>query len=273
MQRLYQSLSDESSCLLLLEQEHWIKTVKKRDLIRRELGVLWGFITASDTFHITDESKHLSAFNMWGTQKKNDPVSYTQPCKLKISLSLSPVLESWLDHSGELEPPDPLSRLPQLKQRIRRLLRDLCTVRRLSVWRWHFWLPKLWPLALRVTASKRRLTDEASRRGRHFESGGHSRRTAPPLVDRRCAATRRGWRHFFINSPLKAPEHFPNHLQQDSIRCPTTWWRQVWLLIDWFELVFFDKLPSSMWSGHSVCLFECLGNIRDWTDRKLSTEC
>ncbi|XP_060931201.1 PHD finger protein 20-like [Limanda limanda] len=45
------------------------------------------------------------------------------------------VLESWLDHSGELEPPDPLSRLPQLKQRMRRLLRDLCTVRRLSVCR------------------------------------------------------------------------------------------------------------------------------------------
>ncbi|XP_029993844.1 PHD finger protein 20-like [Sphaeramia orbicularis] len=45
------------------------------------------------------------------------------------------VLESWLDHSGELQPPDPLSRLPQLKQRIRRLLCDLCTVRRLSVCR------------------------------------------------------------------------------------------------------------------------------------------
>ncbi|XP_049438126.1 PHD finger protein 20-like isoform X2 [Epinephelus fuscoguttatus] len=45
------------------------------------------------------------------------------------------VLESWLDHSGELEPPDPLSRLPQLKQRIRRLLCDLCTVRHLAVWR------------------------------------------------------------------------------------------------------------------------------------------
>uniref|UniRef100_A0A3Q3K5V4 C2H2-type domain-containing protein n=2 Tax=Monopterus albus TaxID=43700 RepID=A0A3Q3K5V4_MONAL len=43
------------------------------------------------------------------------------------------VLESWLDYSGDLEPPDPLSRLPQLKQRIRRLLRDLCTVRHLSV--------------------------------------------------------------------------------------------------------------------------------------------
>ncbi|KAK2850903.1 hypothetical protein Q5P01_007179 [Channa striata] len=43
------------------------------------------------------------------------------------------VLESWLDHSGELEPPDPLSRLPQLKQRIRRLLCDLCIVRHLPV--------------------------------------------------------------------------------------------------------------------------------------------
>lgn len=49
--------------------------------------------------------------------------------------SVSAVLESWLDHSGELEPPDPLSRLPQLKQRIRWLLHDLCTIRRLSFWR------------------------------------------------------------------------------------------------------------------------------------------
>ncbi|XP_013884837.1 PHD finger protein 20 [Austrofundulus limnaeus] len=45
------------------------------------------------------------------------------------------VLESWLDHTGELEPPDPLSRLPQLKQRIRRLLSDLCVVRRLALCR------------------------------------------------------------------------------------------------------------------------------------------
>ncbi|KAM9856192.1 PHD finger protein 20-like isoform 2-T2 [Aulostomus maculatus] len=45
------------------------------------------------------------------------------------------VLESWLDQSGELEPPDPLSRLLRLKQRIRQLLGDLCTVRHLSVHR------------------------------------------------------------------------------------------------------------------------------------------
>ncbi|XP_024865554.1 PHD finger protein 20 isoform X2 [Kryptolebias marmoratus] len=46
------------------------------------------------------------------------------------------VLESWLDHSGELEPPDPLSRLPQLKQRIRRLLSDLCVSQHSSAPRW-----------------------------------------------------------------------------------------------------------------------------------------
>uniref|UniRef100_A0A1A8V455 PHD finger protein 20, b n=1 Tax=Nothobranchius furzeri TaxID=105023 RepID=A0A1A8V455_NOTFU len=45
------------------------------------------------------------------------------------------VLESWLDHSGELEPPDPLSRLSQLKQRIKGLLGDLCVVRRLAICR------------------------------------------------------------------------------------------------------------------------------------------
>ncbi|XP_060889930.1 PHD finger protein 20-like [Labrus mixtus] len=56
-------------------------------------------------------------------------------CRMDMIERELDVLESWLDHSGELEPPDPLSRLPQLKQRIRRLLRDLCTVRRLSVWR------------------------------------------------------------------------------------------------------------------------------------------
>lgn len=39
-------------------------------------------------------------------------------------------LESWMD---ELESADPLSHLPDLKQRIRRLLRDLSTVRQLSV--------------------------------------------------------------------------------------------------------------------------------------------
>ncbi|TRY54063.1 hypothetical protein DNTS_034493, partial [Danionella cerebrum] len=43
------------------------------------------------------------------------------------------VLESWLDFTGELEPPDPLARLPQLKHRIRQLLTDLGTVQQIAL--------------------------------------------------------------------------------------------------------------------------------------------
>ncbi|XP_046703282.1 PHD finger protein 20-like protein 1 isoform X2 [Silurus meridionalis] len=42
------------------------------------------------------------------------------------------VLESWLDFTGELEPPDPLARLPQLKWRIKQLLMDLGKVQQMS---------------------------------------------------------------------------------------------------------------------------------------------
>ncbi|KAL1021179.1 hypothetical protein UPYG_G00009830 [Umbra pygmaea] len=42
------------------------------------------------------------------------------------------VLESWLDYTGELEPPDPLTRLPQLKHSIRQMLADLGTVKQMS---------------------------------------------------------------------------------------------------------------------------------------------
>lgn len=42
------------------------------------------------------------------------------------------VLESWLDYTGELEPPEPLARLPQLKHRIKRLLTQLDKVQQIS---------------------------------------------------------------------------------------------------------------------------------------------
>ncbi|XP_030637330.1 PHD finger protein 20-like protein 1 [Chanos chanos] len=42
------------------------------------------------------------------------------------------VLESWLDFTGELEPPDPLARLPQLKCRIKQLLTDLGKIQQMS---------------------------------------------------------------------------------------------------------------------------------------------
>ncbi|KAM5280808.1 PHD finger protein 20-like protein 1 isoform 2-T2 [Ctenodactylus gundi] len=42
------------------------------------------------------------------------------------------VLESWLDFTGELEPPDPLARLPQLKRHIKQLLIDVGKVQQIA---------------------------------------------------------------------------------------------------------------------------------------------
>ncbi|XP_023652493.1 PHD finger protein 20-like isoform X3 [Paramormyrops kingsleyae] len=42
------------------------------------------------------------------------------------------VLESWLDYTGELEPPEPLARLPQLKRRIKQLLCELTKVQQIA---------------------------------------------------------------------------------------------------------------------------------------------
>ncbi|XP_075904069.1 PHD finger protein 20 isoform X4 [Nelusetta ayraudi] len=42
------------------------------------------------------------------------------------------VLESWLDYTGELEPPEPLARLPQLKRRMKRLLTQLDKVQQIA---------------------------------------------------------------------------------------------------------------------------------------------
>ncbi|KAM3841008.1 PHD finger protein 20-like protein 1 isoform 4-T4 [Vipera latastei] len=42
------------------------------------------------------------------------------------------VLESWLDFTGELQPPDPLARLPQLKRRIKQLLTDMGKVQQIA---------------------------------------------------------------------------------------------------------------------------------------------
>lgn len=47
---------------------------------------------------------------------------------------LSSVLESWMDYTGELEPPEPLSRLPQLKHRMKRLLTQLGKVQQISLY-------------------------------------------------------------------------------------------------------------------------------------------
>lgn len=44
------------------------------------------------------------------------------------------MLESWLDYTGELEPPEPLARLPQLKHRMKRLLTQLSKVQQIALY-------------------------------------------------------------------------------------------------------------------------------------------
>lgn len=51
-----------------------------------------------------------------------------------FSCLLSSVLESWMDYTGELEPPEPLSRLPQLKHRMKRLLSQLGKVQQIALY-------------------------------------------------------------------------------------------------------------------------------------------
>lgn len=53
--------------------------------------------------------------------------------------SFSTVLESWLDYTGELEPPEPLARLPQLKHRVKRLLTQLGKVQQIALYSSTWW--------------------------------------------------------------------------------------------------------------------------------------
>jgi hypothetical protein len=55
---------------------------------------------------------------------------FSVPFKLSSPFLL--VLESWLDFTGELEPPDPLARLPQLKRHLKQLLLDVGKVQQIA---------------------------------------------------------------------------------------------------------------------------------------------
>ncbi len=43
------------------------------------------------------------------------------------------VLENWLDYTGELEPPEPLDRLPELKHSIKQLLNEMGKVQQIAL--------------------------------------------------------------------------------------------------------------------------------------------
>ncbi|GCC19557.1 hypothetical protein chiPu_0018409 [Chiloscyllium punctatum] len=102
--------------------------------------------SSGDTSPETEREKESSELKEGGNEGPGDPQLQWQVNLLTHIESLQDevchrmdfiereldVLESWLDYSGELEPPDPLTRLPQLKHRMKQLLTDLGKVQQIA---------------------------------------------------------------------------------------------------------------------------------------------
>ncbi|XP_043566714.1 PHD finger protein 20b isoform X2 [Chiloscyllium plagiosum] len=102
--------------------------------------------SSGDTSPETEQEKESSELKEGGNEGPGDPQLQWQVNLLTHIESLQDevchrmdfiereldVLESWLDYSGELEPPDPLTRLPQLKHRMKQLLTDLGKVQQIA---------------------------------------------------------------------------------------------------------------------------------------------
>lgn len=117
-------------------------TIKSQDqIVEEKYRISWCFLTK---FLLLHKNHSLSVFSLFLKDKvKKEKFNFYGSCFSKsYSNQLLPfpsvVLESWLDFTGELEPPDPLARLPQLKRRIKQLLIDMGKVQQIatlcSVW-------------------------------------------------------------------------------------------------------------------------------------------
>lgn len=69
-------------------------------------------------------------------------------------LTFPTVLESWLDYTGELEPPEPLARLPQLKRRMKRLLTQLDKVQQIAQYSSTWWRQRVAATVLSMRCEK-----------------------------------------------------------------------------------------------------------------------
>ncbi|XP_074068151.1 PHD finger protein 20 isoform X3 [Macrotis lagotis] len=96
------ALSEEAPTLKLLEKD-------REGVVNAQLQ--WQFNLLTHVESLQDEVTH----RMDSIEKELD------------------VLESWLDYTGELEPPEPLARLPQLKHCIKQLLTDLGKVQQIAL--------------------------------------------------------------------------------------------------------------------------------------------
>lgn len=63
----------------------------------------------------------------------SDDELFAENCSSDRFFVFFAVLESWLDYTGELQPPEPLARLPQLKHCIKQLITDLGKVQQIAL--------------------------------------------------------------------------------------------------------------------------------------------
>ncbi|XP_028850567.1 PHD finger protein 20b isoform X2 [Denticeps clupeoides] len=112
----------------------WIKKQQSEDLERNGDSE----VKVEDSEQLISDPKRDSSLMLWQQCQLNllehvEAVQEEVTHRMDLIERELDVLESWLDYTGELEPPDPLARLPQLKHRMRQLLTDLGTVQQIAV--------------------------------------------------------------------------------------------------------------------------------------------
>ena len=133
------------------------------------------------------------------------------------------VLESWLDYTGELEPPEPLARLPQLKHRMKQLLSELGKVQQIALYSstWGCQRERFWP---QVTEATR---EEAAREDTWWPQGG---------VMSRCWKSKRILfqiaQGFFLHMKSAAVVHLFWKVVCAGIQCNGQWCNNTWTCME-----------------------------------------
>lgn len=100
---------------------------------KREVGDTWSQAEIKEEKHETCAEEHHQQWQL-NLLDHIDAVQDEVSFRMDFIERELDVLESWLDYTGELEPPEPLARLPQLKHRIKRLLTQLGKVQQISLY-------------------------------------------------------------------------------------------------------------------------------------------
>lgn len=108
-----------------------LQFIPKEEEMSNTISVLSGCVNESGSGQAQEQTRNCLQWQMNLLTHIEDAQNQVA-CRMDLIEKELDVLESWLDFTGELEPPDPLARLPQLKCRIKQLLTDLGKVQQMS---------------------------------------------------------------------------------------------------------------------------------------------